>query len=284
MSPKKGKSLPEQEELEYKLSEEEFGDELGEQQQQQPSYQSPPPEPKPKRSFWSRLSRKNIMLGIVIVVVIIALYQLLTHQEQSALQAGAPQVLEAAKPPAKPSTPVTPPPSKPVAVAPEEKPQPAPPPAITVLAPVTPQEEKQLGAYATKQVSELQTGLTQAEQAIQELRSGMSSISAQLQALSTLVQEVACNPGAICKIESAAPLIKPQAAKKPHKKGPPPLVYHVKALIPGRAWLESNKGTTTSVKVGDRLRNYGVVTSIDPNTGFVDTSSGTVIKYGKYDS
>jgi hypothetical protein len=61
-------------------------------------------------------------------------------------------------------------------------------------------------------------------------------------------------------------------------------VYHLKALIPGRAWLQTREGATATVTLGDRLPGYGIIQTINTDSGIVTTSSGNVIVYGPKDS
>lgn len=56
--------------------------------------------------------------------------------------------------------------------------------------------------------------------------------------------------------------------------------YHVEAVVPGRAWLKDQNGTTITVGKGDQIRGYGYVTYIDSENGLVVTSSGIVVRYG----
>jgi len=70
-----------------------------------------------------------------------------------------------------------------------------------------------------------------------------------------------------------------------HKKHtPPPLTYHIKAIIPGRAWVKSSEGLSQSITVGDSVPNYGKIKIIDPDHGMILTSSGKLIRYGENDS
>lgn len=55
--------------------------------------------------------------------------------------------------------------------------------------------------------------------------------------------------------------------------------YFVDAVIPGRAWLKGAKGKILTVAVGDPVPGYGVVTSINPQRGWVDTSTGIRFRY-----
>ncbi len=67
------------------------------------------------------------------------------------------------------------------------------------------------------------------------------------------------------------------------KKIKPKITYHVRAIVPGRAWLEAEDGTTVTVRPGSKLNNYGTVTKIDAHEGTVRTDLGFVIKHGVND-
>ncbi|OGT51646.1 MAG: hypothetical protein A3E84_03745 [Gammaproteobacteria bacterium RIFCSPHIGHO2_12_FULL_42_13] len=59
-----------------------------------------------------------------------------------------------------------------------------------------------------------------------------------------------------------------------------PKILFIQALIPGRAWLSTQEGgMSMTVKVGDAIPTYGVVNSIDPVQGVVNTSSGRTIVF-----
>ena len=70
-------------------------------------------------------------------------------------------------------------------------------------------------------------------------------------------------------------------AAKPSK---PPEIFHIQALIPGRAWLNSSHGTTITVRVGSKVPGYGTVKLIDPHQSRVLTSSGKIILFDHHDS
>jgi intracellular multiplication protein IcmG len=72
-------------------------------------------------------------------------------------------------------------------------------------------------------------------------------------------------------------------AKKAKPKARPIPVYHLKAIVPDRAWIESDEGMTETIRVGDSLYGYGVVEIISPRQGMVVTSNGSVIQYGVND-
>jgi len=60
--------------------------------------------------------------------------------------------------------------------------------------------------------------------------------------------------------------------------------YFVKALIPGRAWLIAENGSTLTIRAGSVIPGYGVVTMVDVSKGRVLTNSGKVIAFGQNDS
>jgi len=66
---------------------------------------------------------------------------------------------------------------------------------------------------------------------------------------------------------------------KPQKNASPALVYHLVAMVSGRAWVVGSNGESDSVAVGNKLKNYGTVKAIDVYTGKVITSSGKTITY-----
>ena len=59
-----------------------------------------------------------------------------------------------------------------------------------------------------------------------------------------------------------------------------PVAYHVRAIVPGRVWLESVDGKNITLRVGDKLTGYGEVRLISPKQGMVVMSNGAVIQYG----
>lgn len=62
-----------------------------------------------------------------------------------------------------------------------------------------------------------------------------------------------------------------------------PVAYRVRAIIPGRVWLDSADGKSVTLRVGDRLSGYGTVKTIVPHQGMVVMSNGSIIQYGVND-
>jgi len=76
---------------------------------------------------------------------------------------------------------------------------------------------------------------------------------------------------------------KTKPVKKVKKVTAPTFIYHVKAIVPGLAWLESSDGNTVAVRIGQELPGYGAIKLISPKDGMVITTSGSVIQYGVND-
>ena len=87
---------------------------------------------------------------------------------------------------------------------------------------------------------------------------------------------VATTEQAQAKIEA---LEKQLAEKeKPKAKAKPEITYSLQAVVEGRAWIENSNGHNQTVKVGDVLPDYGVITKIDAVNSLVYSSSGKIIR------
>lgn len=126
-----------------------------------------------------------------------------------------------------------------------------------------------------EQLAELSNSLIQGQQAMENLNKNISNLSVSLREIGEKVQQIASK-----EIKPVTTVTKKVLKSNIIKKKMP--VYHVKAIVPERAWLESDKGETVSVRVGDVLDDYGVVQAISPKQGIVVTSS-KVIQYGNND-
>ena len=108
-----------------------------------------------------------------------------------------------------------------------------------------------------KSISEAQQNIYEIGQNVNQLTIAMQQVLGELQKLKT-------------------PKVKP-IKKKPFKLAP---IYHIRAVVPGRVWLESSDGKSVTLRVGDRLEGYGVVEVISPQQGMVLMSNGSYIQYG----
>jgi len=131
------------------------------------------------------------------------------------------------------------------------------------------------------------SALAQQNQANQQ---AMANLQSQIQQLQTQVSDVTNSLATINnQIQVLANELKAITIERSLKGRPLSLMvsgkaYVLKALVPGRAWLQAADGSSTSVTIGDRLQGYGIVQSINTTQGIVTTSSGAIIQYGPRDS
>jgi intracellular multiplication protein IcmG len=125
-----------------------------------------------------------------------------------------------------------------------------------------------------ERVTSSQDRITNLSDAASKTEQDISSINQHLDQLTTAMQQM------LLELET----IKECTAHK-HKKRTYrlPVAYHIRAIVPGRVWLESSKGKSVSLRVGNKLEGYGVVRVISPRQGMVVMSNGSIIQYGVND-
>ena len=222
-------------------------------------------EPKPKGGQ----GRKRALFAIIIIVVLLALYKLL-----GLFFASKEKVVE---------KPVVPPSVK-VAPAP---PPPQPTPTKVERAPQTVEIPKEFANNLerttqqtidnTSNINNLQSRLADIESNMGNVNQKVSEVNDRLQAIQQQLAELKKPEIPIAKIVQ-----EPKKIRRKIHHHPAP-VYHLKAMLPGRAWLKANNGDTMTVTVGKLLNGYGKITHIDIEGGRVLTSSGRVITYSADD-
>lgn len=110
------------------------------------------------------------------------------------------------------------------------------------------------------QVSSLQSAIAQSQSDNQQLRQSLGALENQIKALSEELQTM---------------MTKAPTGKR--------IVYHLRAVVPDRAWITTGNGQTLTVTVGDPVSGYGKVTAIDSQQGLIMTTSGRKIQYGSND-
>ena len=121
----------------------------------------------------------------------------------------------------------------------------------------------------TQTVSNMATSLQDIKQGMEQINEKMEQQSQQMVRLQTMNHR------------------KHVASVPKEKKVRPPVErtqYFIQAIIPGRAWLMSTKGTTLTVSRGSAVPGYGDVRLINPKLGRIFTSSGRVIQFSEVDS
>lgn len=112
----------------------------------------------------------------------------------------------------------------------------------------------------------------------QELADKLNKLSMQIEKLSAIVEEQSQSIVSLSIKREYRPQPRKQIIKQPVMK------YFVKAVIPGRAWLIAENGSTLTVRKGSIVPGYGVVTMVDVSQGRVLTNSGKTITFGQNDS
>jgi intracellular multiplication protein IcmG len=162
-------------------------------------------------------------------------------------------------------------------------------PAPVVQAPVQPQpvmqQPAQLSDQAVSQLNSLNQAESTATQQIMQLQGQVSDLKNQLTqanvAQNALTEDVNTLRNQVGGLLDQVRRLQKQLKAK--DVAVPPIVYHLQAIVMGRAWLVGSDGSTDTVSVGDKLKNYGTVLSVDLNQGKVVTSSGKTIGYGADD-
>lgn len=124
-----------------------------------------------------------------------------------------------------------------------------------------------------KDIEATKSRLGQIEMNVSALDTRLTEISTSLQRITEQLQPkkppVTLNKTVKLKTVKASPRQAKQSAK---------VVYHVKAVIPGRAWLITNDGTTLTISIGSLLPGYGYVKAIDYQHERVILNSGYTLK------
>lgn len=146
------------------------------------------------------------------------------------------------------------------------------------------QSQLSTAAVASEQNKKELSAITSSLQTLQneQMRLGtqLNQLNSSLGGLSTIVEKL---------VKQQAEMGKPKVVKqKVVKKKVQRVVYRppydIQAIVPGRAWIETPDGRTITIRTGEKLRGYGVVTVIDAELGIIKTTSGYSITYGRLDS
>jgi len=116
-------------------------------------------------------------------------------------------------------------------------------------------------------IQQLQKDMDEAKTNVVEMNKSLYDLNITVQQLTAEVQKIIAEKVAIKKTMSG-------------KKTP----YHIRAIVNGRAWLETDNGIDTiTVRAGSNLGKYGKVEEVDDKNGIVTTDKGAVIRHGKND-
>jgi intracellular multiplication protein IcmG len=125
----------------------------------------------------------------------------------------------------------------------------------------------------------------QAQQAFEGLNRTLRSIEVAIKDLDSRIIDLQANQSKIQKQFDArkkaeeSKLKEKSGKNKKHQRIPISQQYEVIGVIHGRAWLKASRGSTLTVRSGDKISGYGSVKMIEPEQGVVIMSSGEVIKF-----
>lgn len=144
------------------------------------------------------------------------------------------------------------------------------PAAIPVAVAPTPTASQADIDQLNNTISTQQQNMDQMQNSINTLQESVTTLNATINDLSQKLTE------ALNKLpeKSAKPVVKPMTVAQP-----PRPTYTIRALVPGRAWLQASDGQTITVVNGDQVPAYGTVQDIDLNAGQVVLTDGTIIGY-----
>lgn len=125
---------------------------------------------------------------------------------------------------------------------------------------------------------ESQSHIQDVDSELNEVKSNLADYNARLMGIDEQTQRLQTRQEAFLQKQQKAEMKRIQ-----EKKLAPKPIYYVRAIIPGRVWLNLQDGSTLTLGLGDKLTGYGVITAIDPNQGTITLSSGAVIGYNPDD-
>lgn len=137
-----------------------------------------------------------------------------------------------------------------------------------------------------KSMAELQQNNDANNQEIANLKSQLASVNGQLQTANQANDQL---KQAMVLLMQELRNLNDKMAKRPttvvvaQKAEQPGVVYAVRAMVDGRAWIQGSNGLSMSVTLGDPIPDYGNVTGIQAAQGLIQTSSGKVIRLGSND-
>lgn len=196
--------------------------------------------------LWDQHKRAFIVIGAAVVALIV--FKVLHHSKAPVVQ----------------STPAT---TQPVTVV---APQPAPQQAMNVATMQQLSQLSQTEEGSQQMVSQLQSQVTELKNSLSVANATQAQMNQTINSLSYQIRDLADQ-------------VKQLQAKATKKVVVPPLVFHIQAIVPGRAWLIGSDGSAETVSAGDQVKGYGKVLAVNEDQGIVLTSSGRTIVFGVND-
>lgn len=166
------------------------------------------------------------------------------------------------------------------------------PPPPAVIAPVQPvimgsdNELKQKVSAIDQSQQNVTAEVNSLGQQVSAVNNSMNNLNTQISNLNQVITNLSNQ--VVKQSEEISVLMTRSEPKRPkivlHRVHTRPVVYHIQAVIPGRAWLIGTNGSTLTVREGTVVAGYGTVKLIDAMQGRIVTSSGHIIRFSQKDS
>jgi intracellular multiplication protein IcmG len=207
----------------------------------------------------SLASNRIFIIVLIVVILFIVIRIVTTHHKSSTKTASTPAATAT-------TTAATPPVTQTVS---------APTPSISEPSPQTENELTQLKQMAAANQSSIQS----IEQQLSQVQTAINSLGEDRGSINEAVSQLAI------EFKQLAASVKKKKTKKPSKKktAVKPVVYYLRAVVPGRAWIYGTNGRSASIALGDSVKQYGKVLAINAPKGEVLTSSGKIIEFSSTD-
>jgi len=202
--------------------------------------------PSSRRFHFPEIRNKRVVLTLAIIVIAIIAVRFF-NSEHAAQQTAKPSVLIPAEP-----TITVPQPSHELSDS------------LNALQDRVSRTDHQMQALQS-QVVDMQNRLDQARADNRQLKQTVVDLSTQFEALTEQVNQLL------------------GAHHIPVKKATPQIIFHLRAIVPDRAWITSDTGEALTVTIGDHVPSYGTIRTIDSKNGVIETSGGRRIVYGQND-
>ncbi|OGO92809.1 MAG: hypothetical protein A3F10_04745 [Coxiella sp. RIFCSPHIGHO2_12_FULL_42_15] len=214
----------------------------------QPTEEEAPVKKSPEQPAWKKFVSNNRrkLLVVLVIMIVLVVFQIMKHKENN----------------------------KVIMQAPEQ-------PAPTQTLPT--QQPSQDQALLQQSLASIQQNGDANAQEISLLKSQVDDMRAQMQQANETNDQL--KQAMVLLLQELRNVNENIKVNVSQKSGPPQpvLVYSVRAIVDGRAWILGSNGLAISVTVGDPIPGYGNVTGIYPGRGLITTNTGKDIRLGQND-
>lgn len=194
------------------------------------------------------MNNRRKLLVVLIVLVLLVAFQIMKHKENN----------------------------KVIMQAPEQ-------PKVTQTQPSQFQPSNEDRSMLQQSLALIQQSGTENAQEISQLKSQLDDMHSQMQEVSETNDQM--KKAMVLLLQELKNINENMQVKMPKKTAlpKPNLVYSIRAMVDGRAWILGSNGLAESVTVGEPIPGYGNVTGIYPARGLITTTTGKSIRLGDND-